>query len=149
MSSIITTSNSLNGSRVAGRVSLLRLSAATVVAAVAVNALVYFVAGLFVSYQAQFAPLANVSGTVIFTLFFTLCAVLLYAGLRRVTQRANQIFAVISAVFLVVSVIPDLTYIPTVSGASAAQTTVLIAMHLIAAVVIVGMLVTSDAESAG
>jgi uncharacterized protein DUF6069 len=146
--SSITTTSVLNQSRIAGRASLLRLSAATVVAAVATNAVFYFVAGLFVSYHHQFAPLANVSGAVIFTAFFAVGAVLLYALLRRVTQHANRIFAVISAVFLAVSVIPDLTYIPTVSGASAAQTAVLIVMHVFAAAVIVGMLLTGDSETA-
>ena len=39
-----------------------------------------------------------------------------------------------------VTLIPDFTYIPTVDGASNPQTAVLVAMHVIAAAVIVGML---------
>jgi hypothetical protein len=115
----------------------------TVVAATLANALFYYAAGQFVAYDSQFAPLENVSGAVIFTLFFAVGAVLLYAVLRRFTRQANRIFTVISAVFLVVSVIPDITYIPTVPGSSNAQTAILIVMHVIAAAVIVGMLSSS------
>jgi hypothetical protein len=43
-------------------------------------------------------------------------------------------------VVLILSWIPDLTYIPTVPGSSPAQTAVLMVMHVVAAVVIVTML---------
>jgi hypothetical protein len=45
-------------------------------------------------------------------------------------------------VVLVLSVIPDFTYIPTVPGATAGQTAILVVMHVVAAGVIVGMLTT-------
>jgi hypothetical protein len=55
---------------------------------------------------------------------------------------------VISAIVFVVTVIPDLTYIPTVPGSSNVQTAVLILMHVIAAAVIVRMLTTTPRRAA-
>jgi hypothetical protein len=60
--------------------------------------------------------------------------------LLRFTANPARIFTIIAAVVLVVSWIPDLTYIPTVPGSSAEQTVVLMVMHLVAATVIVWML---------
>ena len=48
----------------------------------------------------------------------------------------------IAVMVLVLSLIPDLTYIPSVPGASAGQTAILMLMHIVAAVVIVSMLTT-------
>ena len=47
---------------------------------------------------------------------------------------------IIATVVLIVSIVPDLTYIPTVPGATGGQTAILILMHVVAAAVIVGML---------
>ena len=51
-------------------------------------------------------------------------------------------FAIIAAVVFVITLIPDFTYIPTVPGATAGQTAILVLMHVVAAGVIVGMLTT-------
>ena len=142
MSSIATTSSVSRESRDARRFSFVPVAVATVVAAVLANAIFYFAGSLFVAYHTQFSPLANVSGAIIFTVFPAIVAVLLYAGLGRVVPNPMRIFAPVSAVILVLSVIPDLTYIPTVPGSSGAQTAILIAMHVIAAAVIVWTLST-------
>ena len=47
---------------------------------------------------------------------------------------------------LVLSLIPDIAYIPTVPGATAGQTVMLMVMHVVAAVVIVGMLTALNGE---
>jgi Family of unknown function (DUF6069) len=116
---------------------------ASVVAVVVANAAFYYLAGAVVAYDSQFLPLANVSGAIIFTLFPALVAVPLYAALRRFTRQPARIFTIVSAIVLVLSIIPDLTYIPTVPGVTDAQITVLILMHVVAAAVIVRMLTLS------
>ena len=119
-----------------------RRGLATVVAAVLANSLFYYLGGALITYDPEFVVLANVSGAAIFTVVPAIVAVLLYAALLRFTRHAAGIFMAISAVVFVVTLIPDFTYIPTVPGASDAQTAVLVLMHVIAASVIVRMLTT-------
>jgi hypothetical protein len=119
-----------------------RLGLATVVAAVLANVLVYFAGNAIIGYDPAFVVLANVSGTAIFTFVPAVVAVLLYAALLRWSRKPVRLFTIISAIVFIVSLIPDLTYIPTVAGATAAQTAILMLMHAVAAVVIVWMLTT-------
>jgi hypothetical protein len=121
-----------------GRYALVGL--ATVVAAVLANLIDYFIGSLIVTYDPQFVILVNPLGTILFTVVPAIVAVLLYAILLRFTANPARIFTIIAAVILVLSWIPDLTYIPTVPGSSAEQTVVLMVMHAMAAVVIVRML---------
>jgi len=123
-----------------GRIALVGL--ATVLAATLANVLVYFVGGALVAYDPQFLPLTNVSGAIVFTLPAALVAVGIYALLLRFARRPARTFAIVAAVVLVVTAIPDFTYIPTVPGATSGQTAVLVVMHIVAAGVIVGMLTT-------
>ncbi|MBV9356477.1 MAG: hypothetical protein JO023_13230, partial [Chloroflexi bacterium] len=61
----------------------------------------------------------------------------LYAPLLQfVRKQAAIVFTVISAISFVVTLIPDVSYIPTVEGVSNAQVAVLVIMHAIAAAVI-------------
>ncbi|MGH2618292.1 MAG: DUF6069 family protein [Thermomicrobiales bacterium] len=112
----------------------------TIVAAVLANLLVYAVGSVVVGYDPRFVVLANVVGTVLFTVIPAVVAVLLYAALLRIAGNPARVFTGIAVVVLVLSLIPDITYIPTVPGASTGQTAVLMLMHVVAAVVIVGML---------
>jgi hypothetical protein len=112
----------------------------TVLAAVAANALSYFIAGTVVAYNAEFLPLASVGGAIIMTLAPAIVAVLLYAALLRFTRHPARIFTIISAAVFIISLIPVFTYIPTVPGATSAQTAILILMHVVAASVIVALL---------
>jgi len=137
MSSTAASSTISREARDSRRVSFALVGVATVVAAVLANTIFYFAGSLFVSYDAQFKPLANVSGAIIFTIVPAFVAVLLFAVLRRFARNPVRVFTIISAVVLVVSIIPDLTYIPTVPGYSPARTAILIAMHIVAAAVIV------------
>ncbi len=124
-----------------------RRGLATVAAAVLANTLFYYLGAALVGYDPDFIVLSNASGAAIFTAVPAIGAVLLYAGLLRFTPRPALIFSVIAAVTFVVTLIPDFTYIPTVDGASPAQTAVLVVMHVIAAVVIVGMLIRPMSRS--
>ena len=121
-----------------GRFALVGLG--TVIAAVLANLIVYLIGSVVVGYDPQFVVLANASGTILFTVVPAVVAVLLYAALIRFTSNPARIFTNIAVVVLIISLIPDLTYIPTVPGASSSQTAILMLMHVVAAVVIVSML---------
>src|SRR5829696_4118441 len=121
-----------------GRFALIGL--ATVAAAVLANLLVYAIGSAVVGYDPQFVVLANASGTILFTVVPAIAAVLLYAALVRVTSNPARIFTNIAVVVLILSLIPDLTYIPSVPGATSGQTAILMVMHVVAASVIVWML---------
>jgi hypothetical protein len=123
-----------------GRFALIGLG--TVAAAVIANLLVYLFGSVVVGYDPQFIILANASGTILFTVVPAIVAVLLYAALMRFTSNPARIFTNIAVVVLIVSLIPDLTYIPSVPGATSGQTAVLMLMHVVAATVIVWMLTT-------
>jgi len=112
----------------------------TVSAAVIANLLVYLIGSVVVGYDPQFVVLANPSGTILFTVVPAIVAVLLYAVLTRFSGNPARIFTNIAAVVLIVSLIPDLTYIPSVPGATSGQTAILMVMHVVAAVVIVSIL---------
>jgi hypothetical protein len=114
----------------------------TVVAAVLANLVVYLIGSVVVGYDPQFVVLANASGTILFTVIPAIAAVLLYAALIRFTSSPARIFTNIAVVVLIVSWIPDLTYIPSVPGSSSGQTAILMLMHVVAAGVIVSMLTT-------
>jgi hypothetical protein len=67
---------------------------------------------------------------------------------RSFTSHAAGIFTVISAIVVVVTLIPDFTYIPTVPGSSNGQTAILVQMHVIAACVIVRLLTGTPGRQA-
>ena len=144
MSSVASSSSSSSSAPVAsravsrGRFALVGLG--TVAAAVIANLLVYALGSAVVGYDPGFIVLANASGTILFTVVPAIVAVLLYAALMRFTSNPARIFTNIAVVVLIVSLIPDLTYIPSLPGATSGQTAVLMLMHVVAAVVIVSML---------
>ncbi len=113
---------------------------AMILGAVLANTLFYYVGSALVGYDPDFVVLASPGGAIIFTFVPAVVAVVLYAGLLRFTQHAARNFSVIAAIVFVVTLVPDVTYIPTVDGSSPAQTAVLMIMHAIAAAVIVRML---------
>jgi len=123
-----------------GRYALIALG--TIIAAILANVVVYYLGSLVVAYDPGFVVLANPSGTVIFTVFPAIVAVLLYAALLRFAKRPARTFSIIAAIVLIVSIVPDFTYIPTVPGATNGQTAILVLMHIVAATVIVGLLTT-------
>ena len=130
------------GSPAVGRGPFALVGLGTVIAAVIANLLVYALGSVIVGYDPQFVVLANASGTILFTVVPAIVAVLLYAALVRFTSNPARIFTNIAVVVLVLSLIPDLTYIPSVPGATSGQTATLMLMHVVAAVIIVSMLTT-------
>ena len=125
-----------------GRGRFVLVGIATVAAAVIANLLVFLLGSVVVGYNPQFIVLANASGTILFTVVPAIVAVLVYAALMRFTSNPARIFTNIAVVVLIVSLIPDLTYIPSVPGATSGQIAVLMLMHVVAAIVIVSMLTT-------
>jgi hypothetical protein len=125
-----------------GRGRFVLVGIATVAAAVIANLLVYLLGSVVVGYNPQFIVLANASGTILFTVVPAIVAVLVYAALMRFTSNPARIFTNIAVVVLIVSLIPDLTYIPSVPGATSGQIAVLMLMHVVAAIVIVSVLTT-------
>jgi hypothetical protein len=121
-----------------GRYALVALG--TVVAAVLANVLVYYLGRALVGYDPQFTILAEVGTTIFFTAIPAIGAVALYALLLRFAANPARTFAIIAAVVLVVTTIPDFTYIPGAPGATTGQAVTLACMHLVAAVVITGLL---------
>jgi hypothetical protein len=146
MSSIALSSSSSSSAPVApravsrGRFALVGLG--TVAAAVLANLLVYLIGSVVVGYDPGFVVLANPSGTILFTVVPAIVAVLLYAVLTRFSGNPARIFTNIAVVVLIVSLIPDLTYIPSVPGATSGQTAILMLMHVVAAVTIISILTT-------
>lgn len=142
MSSVAASSSVLANSRAVDWGRYVLVGPATIIAAVVANVVVYVIGGAFVAYDPEFPPLATGGGTIVFTVIPAIVAVLLYAALLRFAANPRRVFTIVAAGVLVLSWVPDLTYIPTVPGASAAQTAVLMLMHLVAAAVIVGLLTT-------
>jgi hypothetical protein len=114
----------------------------TMAAATLANTAVYGAAKAVVTVDPRFDILTTVQPTISVTLMAGLIAVLLYAGLLRFASDPARTFTIVSAVVFVVTLLPDLLYIPTVPGASVAQISVLILQHIVAAIVIVRMLTT-------
>src|SRR5215212_11841766 len=135
-------SSASGASPAVGRGRFVLVGLATVAAAVIANLLVYLLGSVVVGYDPQFIILANASGTILFTVVPAIVAVLLYAGLMRFTSSPARIFTNVAVVVLIVSLIPDLTYIPSLPGATSGQTVILMVMHIVAALVIVSMLTT-------
>ena len=140
MSSIATYTSAQSVSRSNGRGRFARIGLATVVASVLANVLFYYIGSAFVTYDPDFVVLTNVSGAIVFTAFFAVAAVAVYAALVRYTDNAVRNFTIISAVVLAVSIVPDYTMILDEPGSSLGQATILAMMHVVAASVIVPML---------
>ena len=119
MASIALSPSAPAAARSGSRGRFARVGLGTVVAAVLANVLVYALGAALVGYDPQFVVLANASGTILFTVVPATGAALLYAALRRFARRPARAFAIIAAVVLVASIVPDFTYIPTVPGATA------------------------------
>lgn len=113
---------------------------ATVLAAVLANVAVYYLGDALIGYDPEFLILQTVEPTISMTAIPAVIAVALYAGLLRFSRRPARTFTIVSAVLLALSVVPDFTYIPSVAGATNAQTAILVLQHVVAAAVIVWML---------
>lgn len=130
-----------------GRISLGRIAVAGLVAAVAAavaNAVVYVIAaalGAFpesVLIQPAGQPM-SLGPVVSASVAGAIGAAVAFALVSRFFRRPVRTFVILSAVVLVVSLFPPFT----VAGATAGFVAALIAMHVVAGVIIVGVLVAA------
>lgn len=68
-------------------------------------------------------------------------ATVVYAVLARLTDRPDRNFLVVAAIVLVLSIVPDFTYIPGEPGGSVTAGVVLATMHVLTAAIAVWFLV--------
>ncbi len=121
--------------------------AAAMAAATAANVIFYFILTEWIGepllMKAQFPPPIvtpmGVDEVILFSLIFSLGAGLVYAFLCAVSSKPEQTFILVSAVVLLVSFALPLM-MPTPPVAMSAKYSLVI-MHIIGAVVVVGMLV--------
>lgn len=106
---------------------LLRRGAAAAVLAVAVNAIVVYA----VTATGAVEPFTHLEPVrvAVFTLGGVVGATLVYGVIRRRRERPDRDFLIVAAVVLVLSWIPDVTFIPTVPGATTGGVVVLMALH--------------------
>jgi len=123
-----------------GQVALVGIG--TIVAATLANVVVYFLGGTLIDYDPHFDILTSVSPTIAVTAEAGFVAVLLYAALLRFSRNPVRTFNIVAAVVFVVTLIPDLVYVPTVPGATTGQIATLVLMHIVAAAIMVPMLTT-------
>ncbi|MDG5775586.1 DUF6069 family protein [Haloarculaceae archaeon H-GB2-1] len=117
---------------------LLRRGVVALVLAVVAN-LVVTAVGRTAAIAPEFPPLSY-RPVALFTALGVVGAVVVYALLRRVTARPDRNFAVVAAVVLVVSLVPDVTFAPTLPGATTAGIGALMLMHVLTAVICVAVL---------
>lgn len=115
---------------------------AAVVGSGLATVLVYYAGETVVRYDPDFVELGSAVGDGIFTSVLAVGAFLVYAALLRFARKPVRTFTIVSAVVLVLSLIPDFTIARSDPGSSDAQVAVLVLMHIVAAAVIVPVLTT-------
>lgn len=95
---------------------------------------------------ARFDPLGNYARTVLFTLVPTAIATAVFAWIARRAARPDRAFLILSAVVLIVSFVPD--YVLPLPGRTILASSVAALLHVVAAVVVVGVLITGRRRSA-
>ena len=86
-----------------------------------------------------FPPL-SLPPVLLFTVLGVVGATVVYAVLQRLTARPDRTFAIVAAVVLLISFVPDLTFARTLPGATTTGIVLLMVMHVVAAVVSVAIL---------
>jgi hypothetical protein len=125
----------------------MRAGAIAAVASVAAVLLVQAVATALWPEIALFKPLDSYARTVLFTLVPAVAATALFAWLARRSKKPIQRFVQISAVVLVLSIIPD--FLLPVEHKTFLASSVTAFMHVVAAAVIVAVLVISYRRQGG
>lgn len=115
-----------------------------IIAAVIGNGIVRLVAGALVEVSPEFLPLQ--SGWVMFTAVGVLGATFAYAGIARFARRPARTFAIVSAVVLALSFIPNILLLvaepnPQFPGITVPLVWVLMVMHVVAAAIAVPLLI--------
>jgi len=110
--------------------------------AVVANLVVWWLGVSLLTIPSEFPPLAGAAPTVFFTTVGAVGAVLVFALLRRVSDRPALVFRRVAVVFLLLSFIPDLLLLTeggrdAVPGVTVPGVAVLMIMHVVAAVIII------------
>jgi hypothetical protein len=125
------------------RVSLKRLLWAgplAILAALAANAVVRAIALAVLDIPADFEPLQT-PAFVFLTVAGVLGAVITFAVIGRLARRPVRVFLIVAAVVLLLSFVPDIGLLAAnAPGATLPGVLVLMLMHVVAAVVAVGVL---------
>jgi hypothetical protein len=111
----------------------------TVLVAVGANALVLVIARSVIAVPAGFWPLGW-GAVIISTVITAVGATIVYGGITRLSQRPNRLFTIVATVVLVLSFGSFIAPAPPLVGAPAAVRPPLAVMHMIVAVVSVGIL---------
>jgi hypothetical protein len=120
---------------------LVKYGLLTVLVAIAATALVRAVTLALVGAPADFIPFPLGWGPVIAsTALGAVGATVAYGVVTRVSQRPNRTFTIVAAVVLVLSFVPMLTLPPEFADAIAPVMPALLGMHVVVAVVSVGVL---------
>ena len=110
--------------------------------AVLVNFLVRSVALVVLNVDPGFVPLASPSFLPL-TIFGSLAAVLVYALVGWLAKRRPiTTYRIVSVIALLLSFVPDLALFSGTPGANAGTVGTLMLMHVLTAVIVVGMLTT-------
>jgi hypothetical protein len=101
----------------------------------------------------EFAPLAGVGPTMVFTTLGVLGAVVVFAVLGRFARRPLRVFRVVAVLVLVLSFLPDFWLLAArdrlpFPGTTLASVATLMFMHVVAAAIAVGMLTTTGRRQA-
>ena len=119
-------------------VAALQALAGSIIATLAV----FWAAVTTLSITSEFPPLASPGPTIFFTAVGALGAIVVFAILRRFTERPEYFSRRIAVAVLLVSFVPDLWLLSADAfpGTSATAVAVLMVMHVVAAAVIVWFL---------
>lgn len=117
---------------------LTRRGAIAVVAAVVVNVGLVSLSEVFM-IAPHLEPLSN-GPVALFTALGVVGATLVYGLLARFSATPDRLFTIIAVVVSLLSLIPDVTYLPTLPGATTLGVAFLAVMHLTAAAICVVVL---------
>lgn len=140
MSTITTTQQSSLASVTARKAVWLHGLGATVAASVVVTALAAVAFGFGVTFEDPHGAIP-IAGFVQVTAVFSLIGVAMAAVMARVARRPRRTFVVTTVVLTAVSLVPDVTF-----GFDAASAVVLMALHVVAAAIVIPVLARRLAE---
>ncbi|MEI7058597.1 DUF6069 family protein [Nocardioides sp. CCNWLW239] len=140
MSTITTTQQSALSSGSTRRSVWLHGLGATAAASVVVTALAAVALGFGVTFEDPHGAIP-IAGFAQLTAVFSLIGVAMAAGMARVARRPRRTFVVTTVVLTVASLVPDVTF-----GFDAASAVVLMALHLVAAAIVIPVLARRLAE---
>lgn len=131
------------------RVSLRRLlwvGPLAIIVALIANYLVRAIALAVLDIPAEFMQLQT-PAFALFTIVGLLGAIAAFAVIGRLSRRPVRVFILVAAVVLFISFLPDIALLATAApGATLAGILVLMLMHIVAAVIVVGLLVRLAVE---